>query len=268
MRTAAEILATWDDEGRFEAWHAVDQHKDGHSRRLFVGDWESAQAKAFDLMSYPSATYYRYVRIPADEARRYFEEQVSPSEWISRYEAMDMLGVGESRISQLVKSGKIAANGSLVSRHDVEQRKIEGPKRGRPRKYNYQVTLEALQGPGETISESKKQFETREAAQAYFDSIDLAQAWRDEIDRSDGLQTMMTVTVRKSIDDISSAEALYYSTLDKSNSQEYGYSDYKDNIASASEARHEAEEPSAERQAHLAQALEQLKAAETDVEEA
>ena len=53
-------------------------------------------------------------------------------DWITRKEAMEILGVGGSRLSTLVSQGRIATQDGMVSRKDVEKQKATakpGPRR-------------------------------------------------------------------------------------------------------------------------------------------
>lgn len=53
-------------------------------------------------------------------------------EWITRKEAMDTLGISKSRLSQLIKAGRIETSEKLVSKQDVERQKATA-KSGRKR---------------------------------------------------------------------------------------------------------------------------------------
>lgn len=55
-------------------------------------------------------------------------------EWISRNAAMNMLGIGRARLSQLVKKGQITADGRLVKLRDVIKQKQFAGKSGARRK--------------------------------------------------------------------------------------------------------------------------------------
>ena len=146
MKTNEEILATWDEEGYYTDWYAIDNYEPmtGTINRLFVGTEEEADrlmrktyAVPTDLAMQP---FYRCSLISTSAAKQYFEgireSYVDDhTEWISTAEAAEILGVGRARVTQLIKLGFIRAekvgNRYSVDRASVEERAANPPKPGR-----------------------------------------------------------------------------------------------------------------------------------------
>ena len=136
MKTNEEIMATWEAEGQYRDWYAIDSYNplDGKLRRLFVGE----EGEARDLLnsSYlnPDGLYgepfYRLKVIGGDDALAYFKGEVHELEdergLYSITEAAGILGVSRQRVHALVKAGQLDArkvgNTWSVYRHSVEAR--------------------------------------------------------------------------------------------------------------------------------------------------
>ena len=142
MKTRDEILATWETEGRYTDWCAIDSYNpiDSTIRRLFVGTEQDAtdmmKAYYIDATDKALQPFYRISYISPNEARDYFEGKVYelPDErgFFSATEAAEMLGVSRMRVNQLLNNGKL--EGKMVDgtwrvyRYSVENRLEESMK--------------------------------------------------------------------------------------------------------------------------------------------
>lgn len=78
MKTTTEILATWDAEGFFTDWYAIDSYDPitHEETRLFVGELDEVVTTMTNYYEVPAtisgAKFYRSSLISSDEARDYF----------------------------------------------------------------------------------------------------------------------------------------------------------------------------------------------------
>lgn len=146
--TNDEILETWETEGVYADWYAIDSYDpiDGKTSRLFVG----TEADAIDMMRryYGKPTdlamqpFQRCSLISTEDAKAYFDdidvhlaENDPRDEWVSVVEAAKILGVHRNRVLQLVNAGAIEGQkiGSTwsIRRASVEERAANTPPPGR-----------------------------------------------------------------------------------------------------------------------------------------
>lgn len=148
MKTNEEILATWETEGIYTNWYAIDSYDpvDGKTSRLFVGTEADAiemmnryYAKPTDLAMQP---FRRCSLIATEAAKDYFDgiavhlaENDPRDDWISAAEAAEILHVHRNRVLQLVNSGDLEGRkigGTwIVDRASVEARAANPPHAGR-----------------------------------------------------------------------------------------------------------------------------------------
>ena len=138
MKTRDEILATWETDGRYEDWCAIDSYDSmtGEIRRLFVGTEQDATDMMVAYYIAPSETamssFKRCSYISAEDALAYFKGEVDalPDERgvYSATEAAEILGVSRMRVNQLIHDGQLDArkvgNAWQVYRHSVENRMV------------------------------------------------------------------------------------------------------------------------------------------------
>lgn len=136
MKTVDEILATWDEDGYFVDWYAIDSYNpnDGVSRRMFVGTPEDAAMLMRESYAVPSefakSNYYRCSAISSEAARAYFEGTVYELESergaYSITEAAGILNVSRQRVHKMLETGKLegrkVGNTWTVYRYSVEAR--------------------------------------------------------------------------------------------------------------------------------------------------
>ena len=134
MKKRDEILATWDTEGIYTEWYAIDSYEptSGTITRLFVGTLEDAEKMMRDYYSEPAETslapFHRCSIISASDARAFFAGEVDelPSERgeYSITEAAGILGVSRQRVHQLLQAGKLdgykVGNTWSIYRYSVE----------------------------------------------------------------------------------------------------------------------------------------------------
>lgn len=84
MKTNDEILKTWDTEGYFTDWYAIDSYDPitHEENRLFVGEHDEVVTMMTNYYEEPAtisgAKFYRSALISADDAKAYFESLVEP----------------------------------------------------------------------------------------------------------------------------------------------------------------------------------------------
>lgn len=84
MKTTNEILATWETEGFFTDWYAIDSYDPitHEEARLFVGELDEVDKMMTNYYEQPAtisgAKFYRSSLISSDEAREYFRGLVVP----------------------------------------------------------------------------------------------------------------------------------------------------------------------------------------------
>lgn len=118
MKTVDEILSTWEDEGRYADWYAIDGYNpiDGMTRRLFVGTYDEAADMMRTTYAMPTdlvmQCYHRCSTITPEEALAYFRGDVYETDegrWMSTAQAAELLGVNRQRVVQLIAAGKLDA---------------------------------------------------------------------------------------------------------------------------------------------------------------
>ena len=136
MKKRDEILATWDTEGIYAEWYAVDSYEptSGTITRLFVGTLEDAEKMMRDYYSEPAenslAPFHRCSIISASDAHAFFAGEVDelPSERgeYSITEAAGILDVSRQRVHAMLKSGILeghkVGNQWSIYRWSVENR--------------------------------------------------------------------------------------------------------------------------------------------------
>ena len=136
MKTRDEILASWDTEGYYADWFALDAYNpiDGTIKRVFVGSEDDVTDMWRGHYSYPHdramGNFYRMSAISQGDARLFFENKVDelPDERgeYTATEAAGILGVSRMRVNQLINDGKLDAHKVggrwMVYRHSVESR--------------------------------------------------------------------------------------------------------------------------------------------------
>lgn len=136
MKTREEILATWETEGIYADWCAIDSYDtcDGTIHRLFVGTEEDASKMMRDYYNAPHETamqpFYRISYISTSDALAYLKGEVDelPDErgMYDVKEAAGMLDVSRQRVHQLLQSGQLEGRKVgktwYVYRHSVENR--------------------------------------------------------------------------------------------------------------------------------------------------
>lgn len=141
MKTRDEILATWETEGIYTDWYAIDSYDpmSGEMHRLFVGNESDAAEMMSAYYSAPSdmaqSKFHRCQLVSESDALAYFNGEVDelPDERgvYSATEAAAMLGVSRMRVNQLIHDGKLDArmvgNAWQVYRYSVEGRMAEQP---------------------------------------------------------------------------------------------------------------------------------------------
>ena len=112
-----EIIASWEAEGQYADWYAVDNYNPNtmQTKRVFVGTLAEADRFA-QRMTAPSDTalspFYRCQLIDTADALRFFQGDQSVARedgFLSVTEAADRLGVSRARVHQLIGSGKLEA---------------------------------------------------------------------------------------------------------------------------------------------------------------
>lgn len=159
MKTNAEILETWDDEGQYAEWWAADNYDPVERRvhRLYVGDAATARriagerAAGIALVDYDGnpcepgefgpAKFYRATVIDAKAARDYFlclemhDAPAHSNELIAVKQAADELGIRRQSAYELVDRGVLPAeecDGLRVGRYSVALRNAAKPARQSP----------------------------------------------------------------------------------------------------------------------------------------
>lgn len=136
MKTREEILATWETEGIYTDWCAIDSYDpiDGTIHRLFVGTEDDAAKMMRDYYNEPhdiaAQPFYRISFISTSDALAYFKEEVDvlPDERsvYSITEAAGILGISRQRVHTLIQSGKLDAhkvgNTWQVYRYSIDKR--------------------------------------------------------------------------------------------------------------------------------------------------
>lgn len=136
MKNREEILATWDTEGYYADWFALDAYNptDGTIKRVFVGNEDDVTDMWRGHYSYPHETamgnFYRMSAISASDARAFFENKVDelPDERsvYSITEAAGILGVSRQRVHVMIQAGQLDAhkvgNAWNIYRYSVENR--------------------------------------------------------------------------------------------------------------------------------------------------
>lgn len=142
MKTREEILATWDTEGYYSDWFALDAYNpiDGTIKRVFVGSeddvtdmWRGHYANPHDRAM---GSFYRMSAISQSDARLFFENKVDelPDERgeYSMTEAAGILGVSRQRVHAMIKAGQLDAhkvgNAWNIYRYSVENRLANKPR--------------------------------------------------------------------------------------------------------------------------------------------
>lgn len=136
MKTTDEILASWETEGQYTDWYAIDSYDpmDGTMHRLFVGDRDEAWTMMADHYAKPTdlalRPFHRCSLISTGDALAFFEGEAYdlPDERgeYTATEAAGILGVSRMRVNQLINEGKLDAHlvGGrwMVYRYSVESR--------------------------------------------------------------------------------------------------------------------------------------------------
>jgi hypothetical protein len=84
MKTTDEILATWETEGYYTDWYAIDSYDPikREEHRLFVGELDDVVATMTNYYETPAtisgAKFYRSSLISAEDAKAYFERLAEP----------------------------------------------------------------------------------------------------------------------------------------------------------------------------------------------
>lgn len=84
MKTTDEILATWETEGYYADWYAIDSYDPitHEENRLFVGELDDVVATMTNYYETPAtisgAKFYRSSLISAEDAKAYFESLIEP----------------------------------------------------------------------------------------------------------------------------------------------------------------------------------------------
>jgi len=84
MKTTNEILATWETEGYYTDWYAIDSYDPikHEENRLFVGELDDVVAAMSNYYKTPAtisgAKFYRSSLISAEDAKAYFESLFEP----------------------------------------------------------------------------------------------------------------------------------------------------------------------------------------------
>lgn len=136
MKTTDEILASWETEGAFADWYAIDAYDpmSGEVNRLFVGSEDDCDSmyKGYYLVpqSTAHAKFYRYSIISTEDAHAFFSGIVTELDERSEYtitEAAEQLGVTRQRVHDLIMRGKLDAHKRgkawFVYRYSIEARK-------------------------------------------------------------------------------------------------------------------------------------------------
>ena len=130
MKTNTEIMSTWETEGQYTDWYAIDNYNpiDCTENRLFVGTYDDAVKRLADYTEptdYAMQPFYRCSPIGSEEAHDFFAG-IGERLTIGATEAADVLGVSRMRVNQLLNDGKLEgykANGTWrVYRRSVEDR--------------------------------------------------------------------------------------------------------------------------------------------------
>lgn len=138
MKTNDEILATWDTEGIYTDWYAIDSYDptNGTINRLFVGTEDDAMqmmreyAQPTDLAMQP---FHRCSLISESDAKAYFDgikTELYERGVISLTEAAEMLGLSRQRVHVLLQNRQLdgfkVGNAWNVYRSSVEKRMTNG----------------------------------------------------------------------------------------------------------------------------------------------
>lgn len=117
MKTRDEILASWETEGIYADWCAIDSYDpiDGTMHRLFVGTEgdavEMMQAYYISPNELALGKFYRCSYISASDAHAYFKGEVDelPDErgMYDVAETAALLDVSRQRVHQLLNEGKL-----------------------------------------------------------------------------------------------------------------------------------------------------------------
>lgn len=136
MKTRDEIIASWETEGQYTDWCAIDSYDpiDGKTRRIFVGTEEDAVKMMRDYYNEPhdiaAQRFYRVSFISAADAFAYFNSEADelPDErgMYDVKEAAAMLDVSRQRVHQLLQAGQLDGHKVgktwYVYRYSVENR--------------------------------------------------------------------------------------------------------------------------------------------------
>lgn len=136
MKTREEILASWETEGIYTDWYAIDSYDPSSStiHRLFVGTEDDATDMMRDYYSQPAELaqqpFYRLSLIDTDAAHAFFTGEVGElADERSMYDVnttAGMLNVSRQRVHQLLQAGQL--NGRKIGktwyvyRYSVENR--------------------------------------------------------------------------------------------------------------------------------------------------
>ena len=116
MKTNDEILATWDTEGIYIDWYAIDNYDpiDNSINRLFVGTEDDAVKMMRDNYTTPTEfamqPFYRCSLISTQEAKDFFDgikTELNERGVISLTEAAELLGVSRQRVHILLQNGQL-----------------------------------------------------------------------------------------------------------------------------------------------------------------
>lgn len=130
MKTNTEIMNTWETEGQYIEWYAIDNYNpiECTENRLFVGTYDDAVKRLADYTEPTDCAmqpFYRCSLISSEDAHDYFAG-IGERLTISATEAADMLNVSRMRVNQLLNEGKLdgyKVNGIWrVYRASVEKR--------------------------------------------------------------------------------------------------------------------------------------------------
>lgn len=136
MKTRDEILASWNDEGIYTDWYAIDSYDpvNGAIHRLFVGIEDDAADMMRDYYSQHAELaqqpFYRLSLIDTDAAHAFFAGETDElDDERGEYtitEAAGILSVSRQRVHALLQNGQLEGhkrgNSWFIYRYSVENR--------------------------------------------------------------------------------------------------------------------------------------------------
>lgn len=123
MKTASEILASWERDEEYNDWYALDElTDDGRMLRVTVGTLEDVQRQADTMMfggddagCFANEPFYRFKMVPAESARLFFAacaDQDAPdyaARLMSVREVAERTGRTKQAVLQLIQRGRLHA---------------------------------------------------------------------------------------------------------------------------------------------------------------